>query len=230
MGQLVMFSFVSDIVDKAEELSIGELAESAFGKDHCDMVRKLLHESASDAIRALSASGGYLENDLVKIPLPEDLQGIESLASTFGMDEVFQEFVVRMNRAAESAANASLPIFENFISELTIENISQMISDQGSPATDLFRTRCESELTAAYTPIIESAMDEYSVSRYVQQVLDVIEKLPGVGGPDFDLQTYTINQALSGLFRMLSEQEDSIRKNPSERMQELVGDILKPSA
>merc|ERR1712137_114862 len=152
-------------------VSIDQAADKAFGKANTDMVRRLLHESAIKAVKLLSATDGYFLNELVKIRTPEKLHSLESLAKKLHLSAKFDEFVLSMNRAAEHAANASLPILERFVGGLTVDNLAHMITDKGSPAADLFKQKSEVELREAYLPIVQRSMSEYSVSRHLKELL-----------------------------------------------------------
>src|SRR5258706_10271214 len=79
-------------------------------RDAVTGLKDALVQGASKAVSQLGASGGFLDNAKVKIPLPESIQRVESGLRLAGMGAQADELVVSMNRAAEMAVKESAPI------------------------------------------------------------------------------------------------------------------------
>ena len=173
----------------------------------------------------LGAENGYLNNRDVKIPLPAKYKSIESFAKKFHLTAQIDQFVLSMNRAAEHAALSSLPIFERFIGKLTINQTAKFVTSEGSPATDYFKQETETDLRSAYAPIVTNSMEEFSVTRHLKDLRKKIKLIPGLSGLDLDIEKYTTDRALSGLFLVLSQQENKLRQNPTEHILSLVNGV-----
>jgi hypothetical protein len=192
-----------------------------------DVIKELLHTAASEAVKILGTLNGYFSHAVVKILMPPKLHFIASLAKKFHLDKLIDKFVMSMNRAAEQAASASFPVFERFIGGLTVNDVSCMVGADGSAATDFFRSQTERELTSAYTPIVENAMNQCDVSRNFNELMDVTKNIPGLNHFNVNIHEYTVSAALKGLFWVLADQEVKLRKDPAGRVSKLLHQVVK---
>lgn len=150
------------------------------------------------------------------------------------------KMIVALNRAAEEAAPLSLPIFSNAITSLTITDGMNILNGDSVAATSYLKTETFSSLVNAYSPFVDSALEKvdaitywtqfnnyYSsvTNLYAEYTTPEIRKLFGGEPPKLtrDLGAYTTGKALDGLFYMVGQQEYLIRKDPLQR----VTDILK---
>ena len=67
-----------------------------------------------------SALDGFLKNDLIRLPFPEDAIFVKEKALQLGLDNKVNEFETTLNRAAEAASKEAAPIFINAIKEMSI--------------------------------------------------------------------------------------------------------------
>lgn len=225
LGTDLFKKFGSGVQQLAGNVTFGDAVTGVIGKSHADAIRQLLHKAATKAVTKLGSEDGYLRNADVKITLPPKYHTIESIAKKFHLTDHLDQFIVSINRAAEHAALSSLPIFEKFISKLTINQSSKFIASEGSPATDYFKQETENDLRSAYAPIVTNSMEEYSVTHHFNDLRKKIKRIPGLSNLDLDIEKYTITKALAGLFLVLSQQEHKLRQNPSEHFASIVDAI-----
>ena len=64
-------------------------------KDTINGLKEALSQSSSAAVAKLGVENGFLGNERVKIPLPDNLQKIEGMMRTFGMGSYADELIDR---------------------------------------------------------------------------------------------------------------------------------------
>ena len=190
-------------------------------------IRQLLATAATEAVKILGITDGYFTHAIVKILLPTKLSFLGSLASKFGLGKIIDKFVLSMNRAAEEAASASLPIFHRFISTVSVNDVACMMSADGNAATQYFKQQTERELEQAYAPIVNNSMNNWHVTRNFNEIQDVTRNIPGAKHFNVDIGEYTVKSALHGLFYVLGDQESKLRKDPTGRISSLVHQFVK---
>lgn len=178
-------------------------------------LREALKLGAQSATKNLSASNGYLGNQLVKIIMPAETQTIEAKMRQFGMGAYVDKVIVAMNHAAEDAAGSALPILENAVSNLSIQDGMQILNGGDYAATNLLRVRTSNLISASFRPIIENSMRKYNVAELWAQVFTIYNTLPIVKNQvNTDLAAYVTEKAISGLFTSIGAEEKKIRLDP----------------
>ncbi|MGI8600732.1 MAG: DUF4197 domain-containing protein, partial [Chitinophagaceae bacterium] len=84
-------------------------------------LKEALTKGISQGADAASQIDGYLGNPNIKIPLPPEIQKIESRLRQIGMGKEVDQFIATLNRGAEKAAAEAKPIFVSAIRSMTIE-------------------------------------------------------------------------------------------------------------
>src|SRR5437899_950231 len=106
----------------------------------------------------------------------------------------------RAARAAEPAAPAAKRIFWDAIGEMTIDDGRRILNGSETAATDYFKDKTTSELTAAFSPIVHRTMGEVGVTRQYQDLFGRAQSIPFLSLEAFDLDRYVVGRALDGLF------------------------------
>ena len=114
---------------------------------------------------------GYFRNAAIKILMPDQLHAFEKGLRVFGFGPQVDEFVLSMNRAAERAAPQAKNIFLGAIAQMTFADAQQILSGGETAATDYFRSKTTAELTAAFRPQVEQAMNEVGVTRQYKDLV-----------------------------------------------------------
>src|SRR5690606_31825674 len=78
-------------------------------------LKEALSVGASNSGNKLSAVDGFFKNAALKILLPEEARQVESTLRNFGLGSLVDKAILSMNRAAEDAASAAVPIFKTAI-------------------------------------------------------------------------------------------------------------------
>lgn len=205
-------------------------------------LKKALEIGTDTATSVLGKTNGYYGNSLIKIPLPPEAGIIVDNLSLLPVGEELVEDVIKgINRAAESAANEAAPIFKNAITGMTISDAWDILngnnpavavksaeSFDSTAATGYFKVKTYNALTDLYSPKINGALEQdllrinYSpydawedlTGAYNLVANSTAGQLLGLTPVTTDIGEYCTEKALDGLFYKVGEEEKKIRRNP----------------
>ena len=123
-------------------------------KDQVGSLKQALTQGAESAVANLARQNGYLGNDKVRIPLPENLQKADKVLRKFGMEKYPDELITAMNRAAEAAVPEAKTLLVGAIKKMTVADAKGILTGSDDAATRYFRENTETALTAKFTPIV----------------------------------------------------------------------------
>ena len=187
-------------------------------------LKEALSVGTERAIALLGRDGGYLNDAQVKIPLPDGLKSVSKGLRAIGQDELVDEFVTTINRAAEQAVPETLSIFGDTIKQMSLEDAKGILNGSDTAATDYFKDKGSNSLTAAILPIVQEATKQAGVTSAYKDLVGQVGFLGSYVDMDaLDLDKYVTAKAMDGLFLKLAEQEQLIRQDPVAR----TTDILK---
>ena len=185
-------------------------------------LKAALDKAVDASIATLGKTDGFLDNDKVKIPLPDSLGKVETALRFAGQDKLADQFVTSMNRAAEQAVPLTKDVFLAAIKKMTFQDAMGILQGGDTAATDYFQRTMTSDLKEKIEPVVSEAMENVNVTRYYKNMAQAAS-LVGINGTATDLDGYVTDKALEGLFYVMSEEEKDIRENPLAR----TSDILK---
>jgi len=198
-------------------------------------LREALQNGVKYATTSLGKQGGYLNNALVKIPMPKNLQKAETLVRKAGGDKVADNFIKSMNSAATKAAPKTANIFIKAIKNMNMDDAKSILSGKKDAATEYFKTHTDKDLTTLIAPIVKTSMKDNNVVKYYDafngyyqqygkkyvenSTLVSFAKKFGADAymPDVsekNLNEYVTKKAIDGLFVMIAKEEAKIRENP----------------
>ncbi|HET7119511.1 MAG TPA: DUF4197 domain-containing protein [Hanamia sp.] len=231
---LILFSF-SLFAQKDSSDKLGGLfkkATSVFSKNSSgsnlssDQIVSGLKEALSLGAQKsgdkLSATDGFFKDAAVKILLPKQVQDIEKKMRMFGMGKLVDNAELSMNRAAEDASKSAAPIFLSAIKQMTVTDALQILRGSDTAATGYLRKTTTPQLTSAFMPIVEASLKKTDANKYWKDVFTAYNRFSSKP-VDTDINSYVTGKALDGLFYYVAQEEIGIRRNPADR----VTDILK---
>ena len=189
-------------------------------------LKEALQIGSANAVNLTGKVNGYFKNEAIKILMPEKLKPVEKGLRMVGYGSQVDEFVLSMNRAAEKAAPFAKAIFWGAIKRMTIADAARILKGGDTAATDYFREKTSSELTAAFQPVVKQSMDSVGVTRQYKALVGQYNAIPFVKSQAFDLDSYVVGKALDGLFHVLGEEERKIRTNPAARVTDLLKKVF----
>ena len=191
-----------------------------------DGLKQALQVATENAVGLTGKTDGYFGNAAIKILMPERLRTVEQGLRAVGQGPRVDELVLGMNRAAERAAPAAKAIFWDAITAMSFDDARRLLQGSNTAATDYFRQKTTDKLTAAFLPVVSSAMDEVGVTRQYKQLVSSAERLPFVNVQAFDIDQYVVGKALDGLFHVVGDEEQKIRTNPTARVTPLLKEVF----
>lgn len=192
-----------------------------------DGLKEALTVGVENVVEVLRKENGYFGNDKIRIPLPKPLDKMESTLRRVGYGPKIDEFILSMNRAAEDAAPAARDIFVDAVAAMSIEDARAILKGNDTAATDYFKERTIESLTEAFTPIVKQRMAQYEVVGQYNQIVGRYRSIPFIRKySDPNVEGYTVQKALDGLFYTLGKEEKKIREDPSARITDLLKKVF----
>lgn len=185
-------------------------------------LKEALSVGATNSTGKLSAADGFFKDAAVKILMPEQVQKAEKKMRMLGMGKLVDNTIMSMNRAAEDAASSATDIFIRAIKGMSISDALGILKGKDTAATSFLRTATNSELTAAFRPVIEASLAKVDATKYWKDFFSAYNKFSSEQ-VNTDITAYVTERALKGIFHYVAEEEKKIRKDPAAR----VSDILK---
>ncbi len=196
-------------------------------------LKEALVTSTVEAVHLTGKPNGYFANPAIKIQLPQKLHLVDKGLRAVGYGPQLDQFVLSMNRAAETAAPKAEPIFKNAITGMTFSDAQGIVSGGKHSATDYFKRKTSRELTAAFTPIVKSTMAQYSVTKQYDDLMGKYQSGPLAMGGMFggatqklDITSYVVQKSLDGLFFVVGQEEEKIRTNPAAQITPLLKQVF----
>ena len=220
---LIQSQKLGDLFDKAKKVIKGEdLTEAEIGQG----LREALILGAGEAVDFLSVEDGYYKS-LYKILLPEDAQTIiKKLSMVPGFDNLEEDLVERMNRAAEQAAVKAKPIFINAIKGITFEDGLNILTGESDAATRYLEKTTYDPLYNEFQPVVISALEEVNASSLWKEAVTAYNKIPFVKKMNPSLEDHVTTGALKGLFSLIETKESGIRNDLDQRSSELLKKVF----
>jgi len=192
-----------------------------------DGLKEALKVATEKTVSLTGKTDGYFGNQAIKILMPDKLKSLETGLRTVGYGPQIDEFVLSMNRAAESAAPQAKQIFVDAIGKMSFDDARKILNGGNTAATDYFKGKTTPQLTTAFRPIVSKSMDNVGVTRQYKDLVGRFEAIPFAKSQAFDLDGYVVDKGLAGLFHVLGEQEQQIRTNPTARVTDLLKEVFK---
>lgn len=209
------------LLNKAKEAVTGD-SEGDVGMG----LKEALNAGVGEAVDFLSAEDGYYKS-MYKILLPEEVQQVTAkLKNVPGFNNVEEDLMEKMNRAAEDAATKAKPIFINAIKQMTIRDAMNLLMGEKDAATRYLERTTYDPLYNEFRPVIIESLDKVNAREFWRNAVTAYNKIPFVKKTNPELDDYVTQKALTGLFSMIEKKEADIRENPAARTTELLQKVF----
>lgn len=199
-------------------------------------LKEALLVGINNSSNILGATDGYYKDDLVKILLPPEADVIvKNISKIPGGNELLEDVLLKINRAAEDAVKDATPIFVNSIKSMTITDAIGILQGEENAATQYLHQSTYDQLFELYKPKIEASVERKLVgnvstgqswdaltSKWNEVAKSFVGQIAGFKPVEVDLDEYLTNKALDGLFLKISDEEQKIRKDPLARANDLL--------
>jgi hypothetical protein len=132
-----------------------------------------------------------------------------------------------MNRAAEKAAPQALDFFVAAVKEMTIPDAVAILRGNDTSATSFLKSKTFDRIYGAFKPTVTAAMNDVGVTRSFKEMMDKARTIPFLKQEAVDLDHYVTSKALDGLFTIVGQEEQKIRKDPAARVTDLLKKVFK---
>ncbi len=180
-------------------------------------LKQALEQGTSKSAAQLSAVDGFFGNAAVKIMFPPQAQKAENTLRKLGMNQLCDNVILSLNRAAEDAAKQAGPIFINAIKQMTLQDVTNILLGSQDAATQYFKRTTTADLSAKFRPVIQVSLDKVGATKYYADAAKAYNKVPFVSKINPDIVEYATQKAIDGLFIQIALEELNIRQNIGAR-------------
>lgn len=219
----IVFSFsCAELKDFAGNMPSGGLSQMQIANGLKEALDNGIHKQVSK----LTETDGFYRNELVKILLPAELQKVESGLRSIGLDNLADEGIRALNRAAEDAVGCATPIFVSAVKEMTFADAKSILLGDDRAATAYLEDKTNKKLYDEFNPVIKSSFDRVGADQIWTNLINRYNSIPFVEKVNPDLTDYVTNQALHGVYTMIAEEEKEIRNNVAARTSNLLRQVF----
>jgi hypothetical protein len=188
-------------------------------------LKEALKVGTNNGAGLASKVDGFWKNDRLRLPFPPDAQKVKDKCLQLGIKKEVDEFELTLNRAAEEACKEAAPIFVNAITSMSIADGFNILNGGDGAATKYLKEKTTEQLKTAFQPKVKAAIDKVQLTKYWEPLANTYNKATALTGGEKvnpDLEKYITGKAIDGLFTLINDEENKIRKDPMAR----VSDIL----
>ncbi|MCU0457609.1 MAG: DUF4197 domain-containing protein [Bacteroidales bacterium] len=234
---LVLFTGCAELMKTIQTVSaVKQLTEG----DITGGLKEALTIGARNAASRLASQDGYWGDPSVRIPLPDEAKVIiDNIGRIPGGQQLIDNVILSINRAAEDAAREVAPIIAGSVTRMTISDGYNILHGADNAATEYLRRTTWNELYSLYRPKIStstgkeiiagiSAQESWNTltQKWNSVANSVAGRLAGFNTVTTDLDDFLTNKALEGVFLKLAGEELKIRKEVSARVTPLLREVF----
>ena len=192
-------------------------------------LKEALTIGAKKGAQQASAVGGFLKNDIIRLPFPPDAKKVRDKAMQWGLDKKVEKFEATLNQAAEEACKTAAPIFVNAITNMSVKDGFAILKGNENAATTYLKDNTSKALYQAFLPEVKKAIEMVKLTAYWEPLAKKYNQstlLTGNEPINADLNDYVTKRAMEGLFHLVELKEREIRKDPLSRTTDLLKKVF----
>nr|WP_323788593.1 DUF4197 domain-containing protein [Psychroserpens sp.] len=230
MRKLLAFIFIFNLTACAELQSVvDQLPQTGTVLSNADMasgLRQALDLGIDKQVSKLTQTDGFFRNELVKILLPQELQKVDKGLRDIGLDNLADEGLKILNRAAEDAVKEATPIFVNAVKDITFDDAKNILLGNNDAATQYLTSKTQSELYNKFKPVINASFSKVGADEIWSNLINKYNSIPFTNNVNPDLTDYVTGEALKGVYTMIAVEEKEIRTKVSSRTTDLLRKVF----
>ena len=231
MRKILAFVLIFNLTSCAELQSVVDQLPQDTGSilSNADMasgLRQALDLGIDKQVSKLTQKDGFFRNELVKILLPEELQKVDKGLRDIGLDNLADEGLKVLNRAAEDAVKEATPIFINAVKDITFNDAKNILLGNDDAATQYLTGRTQTELYNKFKPVINSSFSKVGADEIWSNLINKYNAIPFTNNVNPDLTDYVTGEALKGVYTMIAVEEKEIRNKVSSRSTDLLRKVF----
>ncbi|MFT6369782.1 MAG: hypothetical protein ACJAUQ_001243 [Maribacter sp.] len=221
---ITLFGSCNELQQMVNQLPIGT---TALGNEEIGSgLRAALDKGISKQVSKLTKTDGFFKNDLVKILLPEELRKVDKTLRDIGLDNLADEGLKVLNRAAEDAVSVATPIFVNAVREISFTDAKAILLGDDKAATNFLENKTTTELYSKFNPVIKSSFEKVGADKVWASLINKYNAIPLTPNVNPDLTDYVTQEALKGVYTMIAVEEKEIRSKTSSRTTDLLKKVF----
>ncbi len=189
-------------------------------------LREALDFGIDKQVKKLTMTDGFYKNELVKILLPQELQKVDQTLRSIGLGSLADEGIKALNRAAEDAVKTATPIFVNAVKEITFNDAKNILLGPDNSATQYLQGKTNQALYNQFNPVIQQSFGKVGADQIWTTIITKYNSIPMMADVNPDLTDYVTQEALKGVYKMISVEEKNIRTKVSSRTTNLLQQVF----
>ncbi|MGS2739788.1 DUF4197 domain-containing protein [Sinomicrobium sp. M5D2P17] len=185
-------------------------------------LRQALDLGIEKQVSKLTQQDGFFKNQMVKILLPAELQKVDKTLRDIGLGNLADEGLKVLNRAAEDAVKEATPIFVNAVKNISFNDAKNILLGADNAATAYLQNNTEKQLYSKFSPVINNSLSRVGATEVWSNIINKYNALPITNNVNPDLTDYVTQEALKGVFTMISVEEKEIRNKTTARTTDLL--------
>lgn len=210
MRQLTIAMILTLLTSSVFALGLADISN----QDATAGLKEALTQAAGSAVAKLGVTDGFFGNAKVKIPLPSSIKKIEKGMRMLGMGKQADELTLKMNRAAEAAVPEAKALLIDAVKKMSVQDAAAILSGGDDAATQYFKKTTSAPLAEKFLPIVKKATSDVQLAQQYNQFAQAAANFGLVQKDQANLDQYVTQKALDGLYLMMADEEQAIRKNP----------------
>jgi len=189
-------------------------------------LRQALDLGIDKQVTKLTQKDGFYKNNLVKILLPQELQKVDKTLRDIGLGNLADQGLKALNRAAEDAVKEATPIFVGAVRDITFNDAKNILLGSDNSATSYLKGKTNQSLYSKFNPVIKNSFAKVGADDIWANIITRYNKIPFVKKVNPDLTDYVTNEALKGVYKMISVEEKNIRTKVGARTTNLLKQVF----
>lgn len=189
-------------------------------------LRQALDFGIDKQVSKLTQTDGFFKNELVKILLPEELHKVDKALRDIGLDNLADEGLKVLNRAAEDAVKEATPIFIDAVKGITFDDAKTILLGNNDGATQYLTSKTQDALYAKFNPVIKNSFSKVGADEIWNNLIIKYNSIPFTNNVNPDLTDYVTGEALKGVYTMIAIEEKDIRTKISSRTTDLLRKVF----
>jgi Protein of unknown function (DUF4197) len=196
------------------------------GIDIAGGLKEALHNGISKQVKKLTAQDGFYKNEAVKILLPDELKKVDAGLRKIGLSKLADDGLRAINRTAEDAVKEATPIFVDAVQNMSFSDARNILMGNQDSATQYLQNTTSTALYGKFNPVIKTSFAKVGADKIWNNLISKYNTIPFVTKVNPDLTDYVTNQALAGVFKMITVEEKNIRTDIKARTSGLLQQVF----
>ncbi len=189
-------------------------------------LKEALEFGTESAVGTVGVPDGFNADPDIHIPLPDSLSKVQSALKTVGMSDMADDLELKLNRAAEEAANQATPIFWSAIEGMSVDDARGILEGPDDAATQYLRRTAGGQLKDSMRPVVDSSLSDVDAIQSYDAMMGQYDDIPFMPDVKADITDYALDKTLDGLFVYVAREEAAIRTDPVKRSTELLQKVF----